>query len=79
MMLSSTKRTYLLLALLDLMGASLAGLLLLPPIPQDRPITSSPISVRCWAYRDRAGLGLPAKSLEAAPAKIQTAALPRPV
>jgi hypothetical protein len=35
-MLSSTKRTYPLLALLGLMGASLAGLLLLPPIPQDQ-------------------------------------------
>jgi hypothetical protein len=30
-MLSSTKRIYLLVALLGLMGASLAGLLLLPP------------------------------------------------
>ena len=36
MMLSSTKRIYPLLALLGLMGASLAGLPFLPPIPQDQ-------------------------------------------
>jgi hypothetical protein len=36
MLSSSTKRIYPLLALLGLMGASLAGLLLLPPIPQDQ-------------------------------------------
>ena len=36
MILSSTKRVYPLIALLGLMGASLAGLLLLPPIPQDQ-------------------------------------------
>jgi hypothetical protein len=36
MMLSSAKPIYPLLALLGLMGVSLAGLLLLPPIPQDQ-------------------------------------------